>query len=463
VPPPLPTYFVGLILRTANLLALAGQLLSTYMKFGIPAFTLCLLLLFLTPAAAQTPGLLKLVYTRQYPQLARALETNSQNLDNASRTFYQAVLWNAFGETWKSRKALDKLLRSGQSTTLPDSVQFWMHKVQYDNFVKLFNYRQADVAATLLLTRYRAFLTPAQVEDETEAQKIWYALRAVPVQKMRVQGDARVPLTRDKAHLWNVPVDTGDSTYQFVFDTGAGISVIAESYARKLHLRRVDAGDFRVKSGVTGIATPAGLGIADELRLPNITVYHAAFLIFPDSALTFGNGVYAIRGIIGCPIIKEFPQFVLSEQELLIPRRAVKPSQAPNLYLDMLKPVFYLTYHTDELPFTFDSGAQETLLSEVFYQRYRNTSLVNATEDQQQVGGVGGTSTLRTLQLPVILLKSNDLLIPLPLARVNKDPVPNAEGIYYGNLGQDIIRQFQRLRMDFHKGFFQFEQAEPHK
>jgi hypothetical protein len=103
--------------------------------------------------------------------------------------------------------------------------------VQYDNCVKLFDYRQADQGATVLLTRYRTYLTTTQVEDETEAQKIWHALRAVPAQKLHVKGTALIPLTRDKAQLWNVPVSTTDSTYRFVFDTGAGISVIAESYA----------------------------------------------------------------------------------------------------------------------------------------------------------------------------------------------------------------------------------------
>jgi hypothetical protein len=135
------------------------------------------------------------------------------------------------------------------------------------------------------------------------------------------------------------------------------------------------------------------LGIADELRLPSITVYHAAFLIFPDSALTFGGGAYAIHGIIGCPIIKELPQFILTEQQLLVPRRAKEPSKTPNLYLDMLKPVFYLTYQGEELPFTFDSGAQETLLSEVFYRRYRTSAMAGAIQGKQEVGGVGGTST----------------------------------------------------------------------
>ncbi len=97
------------------------------------------------------------------------------------------------------------------------------------------------------------------------------------------------------AGLINVPVEFKDSTFDFVFDTGANLSVITESYAIKagLDVRNVV---FKVRA-ITGIDVNAKLGVAKLLKMGDVEVENVVFIVFPDSVLSFAGGAYRIRGL----------------------------------------------------------------------------------------------------------------------------------------------------------------------
>ncbi len=75
---------------------------------------------------------------------------------------------------------------------------------------------------------------------------IWKGLQNVPPQNHGHQQRDRIAYRRDLAGLINIPVSFADSTYYFVFDTGANLSVITESYARKSNLRMLNV-KFKVR------------------------------------------------------------------------------------------------------------------------------------------------------------------------------------------------------------------------
>jgi hypothetical protein len=66
---------------------------------------------------------------------------------------------------------------------------------------------------------------------------MWNAIVTVPQQVTIIPGTTMVIRKKDKIGLVNVPVSHCKDTCQLVFDTGANLSVISESNAKKLGMK----------------------------------------------------------------------------------------------------------------------------------------------------------------------------------------------------------------------------------
>jgi hypothetical protein len=278
-----------------------------------------------------------------------------------------------------------------------------------------------------------------------------------PKQTIQHSGSTTIKTTRDLAGLLNIPVQSGDSTYSFVFDTGAGISTIMESFAQQLGLQFIPSATVPIKSGITGIPTQSQLAVAKELRIGTTLVRNALFLVFPDSALTFGGGVYKIRGIIGFPIIKEMGALGFRQDSLVVSPSVRIPNQQRNLAADVLKPYIFLTFNGQLLPFAFDTGAMETIFSNRFYTQHKAWIDTTGKEGTQPFGGTSGNKAFKGFVMPAVELDYNGKKIMLKKRFVTTDYFPAAGHYLYGNVGKDFIGQFQTMKLDFKQGIALFE------
>lgn len=322
-----------------------------------------------------------------------------------------------------------------------------------DNHVKLYQYREAHVTAQLLLRKYRDLLSADEQDDARNSDMIWKGLQDVEPQTTTIVSESEIAYRRDLANLINIPVNFSDSTFDFVFDTGANLSVITESYARKTRLHMLNA-RFKVKA-ITGLEVDANLGIAKELKIGNIIVRNVVFMVFPDSALSFAHGAYAIKGIIGFPIIEQLQEVHINKNSLIVPQ-VVTDRNIRNFGVDELLPVISVVYKTDTLALTFDTGADFTFLYEPFYRRYR--SLIDSAGKSFviQVGGAGGvskTTAYRLPQVPITIAAQPALLKDVAVKTTHSDP---KDKLYYGNLGQDVMNQFKEMVINFRYMYVDF-------
>ena len=202
-----------------------------------------ILLVFELPASAQMKQLNELVYTKQYTQLEQALSV--ANIPANNKILYKAFLTNAFNQPGVSNLLLKKIF-TGKMAASDKKLQFYLHRIAYDNDVKLNNYKEAHIAAEQLIKDYRTWFSASELTDQQEENKIWAALTTAPAQQVQKHGSSTLPIKRDMAGLWNIPVQQQDSSYLFVFDTGANISTITATYAQKLHLEVVKIGRAHV-------------------------------------------------------------------------------------------------------------------------------------------------------------------------------------------------------------------------
>jgi hypothetical protein len=294
----------------------------------------------------------------------------------------------------------------------------------------------------------------AATDDSTRADMqnnatLFAALRDVPVQTVAFASDVDVPLTRDRANLVNVPVDAGGKHESFVFDTGANLSTVMESVAREMGFRMIDS---QVQVGTaTGARAAARLAVAPELRIGGATVRNVVFLVLPDSALSFPQIGYAIRGIVGHPVIAALGEITLTRDGHL--RAPAHPSAAAargeqNLCLDGLDNLVRGSLGGQTLLFGLDTGAKSSTLFPPYYRR--NQAAVDAGRAaEMQIGGAGGMRQLRVRYIGPVTYDVGGATATLADVPVGLDPSQGRSDYADGDIGQDVISQFAEMTLDY--------------
>jgi hypothetical protein len=383
---------------------------------------------------------------KQFFILRDVLNTPGKSLSAFEHAYFTAFVDNFFNRSLQSNKGIEILLNK-YANRLPVKKQIALLKVQEDNDVKLFDYTAAFKHTQQLLNDYDTQLTKEDKDDAQNSIIIWKNLINVHKQNTIIKKDIRVNTARDIAGLLTIPVTFGDYQDAYVFDTGANISVITESNAKKAQLQMV--GDtFRVDA-ITGIKIKARTGICPEFKIGDLIVRNAVFMVFPDSALSFAGGKYTIKGIIGFPVIASMKEVRINKVGYLEIPAKISDMAIHNFGLDGLTPVVNLEFKGTMLPFTFDTGAQETHLNKAFYDLFRADVELQGTSGEVKLGGAGGANTTKSYKLPSLSFKLYDKAISLTNVHVKTTIASENDNFYFGNLGQDAFAGFDELLINF--------------
>jgi hypothetical protein len=252
----------------------------------------------------------------------------------------------------------------------------------------------------------------------------------------------------------NVPVKTNSSSFNFVFDTRASISTIMRKYAEKLELRMLDV-RYKESSGITGKTFDAQLAVADSLYVGDLLIRHVVFQVVPDSILSFPSIEYEIKGLIGFPVIKELRELHIHQNGLMTTSASTKSNVVQNLAFDEATTVVSLRTPKDTLSFHFDSGANSSQLYANYFRRFESEVKSNAKFDSVQIGGAGGMDKIDVYILPEFELRIGNKMAKFSDIHVSTRP-PYSNQKYCGNLGQDLISQFDELILNFESMYVEF-------
>ena len=201
-------------------------------------------------------------------------EVRKTQLSSPQRNFMEALLDNAFNRLEESNKKISRLTAGKQA--LPDSLLIELYKVKIDNSVKLYEYAIAKTSSGDLLKKYRHLIKKEEADDIKNSLKIWTALEHEGRQQVVKKDDTRLQMTKDKAGLNNLRLLADTASLDFIFDTGANISTITISAAKKFRMKIIPV-DIEV-GAITGAKVQAQLAVCDKLTLGNIDIHHAVFL-----------------------------------------------------------------------------------------------------------------------------------------------------------------------------------------
>lgn len=414
--------------------------------------SILLLLLFQSMTLSQT--LDELYKNRQYFELKEAVGKKT-NSPQAGYLFYKAVSANRFNDPKASINYLLKFLKQKETggTLFKEG-----HELLADNYVKTCQYAKAAAAYRYLQEKYKAPDDPSAEAAYANLAGLWGALGNAPPQTVVVTADTVVQGSRDKAKLLNVPAEISGQKMDFIFDTGANLSTMTVSTAAKLGLKIIES-DVTVGSS-TENKVRSKLAVAPELRLGSIVVRNAVFLVLEDSALSFPQIGYQINAILGFPVMIGFGRMTISKDDKIAVAVAVKSektSAGPNMLLDGLMPVVAGEQNGKRMTFTFDTGAVRSKFYAMYYEEASEAARAAATPQKIRSGGAGGVT-----ESPGYKMKDVELTIGGKTARfkeieVISEKTSERSRYFYGNLGQDLIKQYDKMTLDFRTMRLTFE------
>ena len=204
------------------------------------------------------------------------------------------------------------------------------------------------------------------------------------------------------------------------FDTGAELSILTESEAKRFGLREhhaaVQVGD------VNGTQVNTRIAVADELAIGTIRIRHVAFLVLPDDQPPFNGQSPGSRGLIGIPVLLAFSRFVWGADRTfrIGPESSHKRVPHAGLCFDGNHPLVQLEYNNRPLDFALDTGATNTDLYPPFASAFPEFIRSATKTDSYKMEGVGGAkymeaATLESLKFSIggfpAVLKSVGVLL----------------------------------------------------
>jgi len=384
--------------------------------------------------------------TKDFFKFRDTLKKNAAALTYQERLFFFALVHGVFNQPEISNMFIDTLLKS----PIKDNI-FTIYELKTQNHAKLFQYKEAAATLQKLMTNYDSIIGPDEKKNFKSEMQIWEALTDVPSQKIVKLEETKLQLIDDVLGMLRVPVTIDTSKYEFIFDTGANLSTVTETYAKKIGLHVLDK-TIDVSSSNSNVIK-SKLGYADKIKLGNIEISNVVFIIMPDSALTFQKGTYKMNGILGFPVINQLGEirFHFNKNEIMFPAFPTK-SKLANLALDDLVPVVKVKYKNDILNFKFDTGARTTKLYLKFYDRYKDD--IKDKIDKVELEAIGGKKNLTGIKVSNLTIEVGTKLTELKDVKLYLD-VPNQNTInYYGKIGKDALKMSNEVIINMNRMFF---------
>jgi len=406
-------------------------------------FQLILLLLSLvacSPSKETFRNIYQLTLEKDFFQADVLITENREKLTKQHQSILQAKIDNAFNKNENSQKNINYILENHSS--LEDSILVDLYKTKIDNEFKRYQYKSAKESLEKLFKNFKAYFTEEEITDLKNQLKIYSALKNIPPQKIDKLKDLFIVMSKDVAGLNNLPVSTALDTSNFIFDTGANLSVISKTTSQKLEVDILPNSDIEVDA-LTGNTVLAKLGWVKELKIEHITLQNVIFLVFQDKDLAFPSINYQINGILGYPVIAALGEVHLGKDgSFKVPKITPTNGRYRNLALDELTPIVKI----DTMLYTFDTGASTTMLYPGYFQQNKEFIEENYKEETIQLGGAGGTKSYQAYTIEHTI---NEFDKPVEL---NVTLLKNKEQRFksiMGNLGQDYLGHFKNMVLNF--------------
>ena len=394
----------------------------------------------------QSEQLLKFYSEKNFFKLDKLMSGIKVREDDPDLLLYKATIDNVFNKPDESNHSIDIILKK-YSAHFNDAIMKELYFMRSANAYRLQDYKTAYLDDSVIVARYSHVCDFSEIDSREDDITIFRSIMNAPKMGVSLPADARASFKRDIADLYNVSITLEKDTVDFVFDTGANFSVIMESLANRYGVKIVGS---RVRTGTSaGLKVEGQMGLMN-FRMGNIEVENAAVIVLADSLLTFSNGAYRIKGIVGFPVMYAFKEFSIKDDDCLTVPQKPEAGSERNLALYGQYLVVRVIAKSDTLPFLFDSGNTTTELGSLFFNNYRNEIEGKCAKVKTSTGGAGGAVESEAYVLDSLDISAGISRYTLHSMMVHPiDQLGYDMKYFYGNFGQDYIDKFSEMKINF--------------
>lgn len=315
-------------------------------------------------------------------------------------------------------------------------------------------FADGDYARAASATReWAALLVDAdprgEAADVAQFHGIARMLASAPRQMVVEREPREVQTRRDKAGLLRTSVAINDGAQDAVLDTGANLSVVSASAARRLGMRILDGEGSVASASREQVATR--LGIADRFEIAGVTLSNVVFLVLDDAQLEMPlPGGYRIDAIIGFPVLRAIGRMRFGADGSFTPQAA---SSRTTPALDNLRIVgsdlfVELAVNGTPVALHLDTGASASLLSTRFVRRHPDV-LEGLQHRVHRSASAGGATTRDIAVWKDVRVDIGGLATVLPELAIAVSDSADIDTRTFGTLGLDVIGAFDAYTIDF--------------
>ena len=365
------------------------------------------------------------------------------------REYFAGVLANRAGRIPESIRLLKSVLPSIR-TSHPDRAALALQALA-DDYIKSFQYGDAAQVYDDLLAHFSTQLGPDELKGAKDDAGLARILREAPAQTVTWDGAVRLKTERNPLNSMNVDLTVNGVQGPWLLDTGANLSVVSKSFAERLGLNFLP-GVTQTQAGMTGIENPLRVALLPSLSMGGATLHNVVVLVLDDANLNInlGKQAYQINGIIGYPVFQALRTITfLHDGEFEAGDEARAAGTRARMYMNQLTPIIECKVEGRDLPFSFDTGASSTDLLVRYYQQFHSASK-GWKRSKTMSAGAGGVVKRKIYIQPQVKLGIGDKTVTLekvPIYTSGTGTDTNDE--LYGNLGQDVVADFESFTLDF--------------
>jgi len=339
-----------------------------------------------------------------------------------------------------------EFLGAGDRSDLPEA-----YGILADINLAVGNYDAADDAAQQRLHWLRELSADHEdLQDAAVMASITTQLRDAPAQRVAAHAPVADSYARDKVGLARMGILVNGGAQEAVLDTGANISVLSASAAKRLGV------DVRPGAASVGTSSRSAIqtnvAVARSLSIGGVTIENVAFLVLDDSQLELPvPGGYRIDAIVGFPVFRALERVRFRKDGGFVIEPGADRREAPapqNMWLSGSDLFVDATVNGIDVAMHLDSGASASSLSSRFAAEHPDI-VSGLARSIQGVAGAGGSTTRGVVLWPDVTVTVDGTSVELPKIAVTVEESGETASQVKGVLGGDVLNAHASWTIDF--------------
>lgn len=384
-----------------------------------------------------------LLLHKRYLQLETALRTPAR-IPVLELALVKGVFANRENHIAESVRLLKPLFRGTPDNFTPVEERLGLRTLA-DDYAKSFQYGEAARTLNDLLTRGMPVLSPSRRDDIDGVRRLFEFLRHAPPETVKIARSFTIATQQNSAGMIEAPVSVAGHTQPWILDSGANISLLVLSRARALGLRL--STETTPVSVFFGKPAPGRMAVISKLRIGEAEVSNVVVLVIPDKDYYIAPIHLQLEAFLGYPVLSALGSVTFHRDGRFRVSRAptAQKGGGSEMFMERFTPLVAADDDGTKRLFMLDTGASNTFLTARYLSAHRAEFAHEKPSTVEQPGG----RKLPAYWAPKVTLVLGGVPITLHDVPVLTKTQGSGADYFYGNLGQDVLRQFRSYTLDF--------------